>query len=231
MGFSRLTQLIHPIAESFWRQAALNTVSPIVAALLGGLVVGLIVQYAQNRRTTFSLRTTLSFEVMQVAYACYYRVEEAIRRERYGQEWNANDLHQDYEEFRIAARVLEAKLHAYFKDGIARWLWHDVVDLLTVRYYGLVHKGQRFEDLVARHGKHPHELEIPVLARSYFLNIDDLRDDQKVRNQFEIVLNDTVMLILPRNFGSTGGGPPILSAGVEPRLATLQTSEASEGNN
>lgn len=221
--------LIHPVAASFWRQVALNAVSPIVAALLGGLVVSLIIQYTQDRRAMLALRTSLSFEVMQVAYACYYRVEEAIRRERYGQEWDLEAIHQDYEDFRIAARVLEAKLHAYFKDGIARWLWHGVIDLLTVRYYTLVHKGQRFEDLIARHGKHPRELEIPATARAFFLNTDELRNDEKVKRGFEIMLNETLKLILPRSFASSRGGPPILSAGIDPRLdETLADSELPE---
>ncbi len=42
--------LAHGVASSFWRQVALNAVSPAVAALLGGFVVSILVQQAQARR-------------------------------------------------------------------------------------------------------------------------------------------------------------------------------------
>ena len=175
--------------ESFLRQAALDAISPIVAALLGGLLVTLICQQVQARHAAEvrreereraehkqkeellrselkqqeelqrselrqeedrlqaerERRNQLSLDIMRIAFGFYARLIELTRVEEYEGEdqVNLDDLPKHYEEFRITARVLEEQLRVYFPNGEARWLWHGVIDMLSVRYYRLVHKGPR----------------------------------------------------------------------------------------
>lgn len=80
------TLISQSLASPFWEQAVVAAIGPIVAAILGGLVVGLIIQYAQNRREFLTFRTALSVNMMQVAYGFYTRLIEVIRQQHYGQE-------------------------------------------------------------------------------------------------------------------------------------------------
>jgi hypothetical protein len=155
------------LADPFWKEAILAGIGPIVAAIFGGLAVGLIVQYVQNRREFLTFSTSLSLDMMQIAYGFYTRLIEVIRQKHYGQEVPSAELPARFEEFRIAARVVEAKLHAYFSDEEARYLWHGVVDMLSVRYYRLAYgaDGQRTIDMIGTHSQHPDEAKIPARAR------------------------------------------------------------------
>ena len=77
-------QLGHSGLETlFWRQAALNAVGPIVAAVFGGAAVDLVVRLAQHRRELRRLRSSLSIDMMQVAYSFYRPMIEIIRFEAY----------------------------------------------------------------------------------------------------------------------------------------------------
>jgi hypothetical protein len=194
-----------PAGDAFWRQALLNAVSPLVAALVGGWAVGLIVRRAQDRRENRTLRNTLGFEMIQVAYAFYRRTTEAIRTQRYeirnaasGQPSADESLAQQYREFRIAGQVLESKLEAYFHDGEARWLWHGVVDLLGVRYYQVAGGGPPLDDMIARHAGHPDDEKIPDRVRQLFLKEEFLRNDKVVRERFEKMLREAIQLLLER---------------------------------
>lgn len=211
------------LADPFWKEAILAGIGPIVAAILGGLAVGLIVQYVQNRREFLTFSTALSLDMMQIAYGFYTRLIEVIRQEHYGQEVSSAELPARFEEFRIAARVVEAKLHAYFSDEEARYLWHGVVDMLSVRYYRLTYgaDGQRTIDMIGTHGQHPDEAKIPARARVLFLRHDELQDDDKVMRRFEEMLNHAIHLVLNRRLDPSAGGDAILQPGRGSRLKPL----------
>ena len=220
MAVASVVIAVHARADSFWRAAALASVGPLVAAVVGGLAVGLIIQRVQSRREFVTLRTELSLDMMRTAYAFYTRLIEVIRQEHYGQHPARDELAGPYEDFRIAARVIEAKLHAYFSDEVARYLWHGVVYMLSVRYYRLIYgaDGKRTLDMMAVHGQHPGDEGIPATARALFLTLPELRDDNTVMRRFEEMLNNAVYLVLRRRLDPSAGGDVILQPGRGSRI-------------
>ena len=236
------------VADSFWRQAALNAVSPVVAALLGGLVVGILVQRAQDRRERQRLRSTLSFEMMRSAYGFYFPLIEVIRTRHYAiprrsalrrfrviprrarrpVQVDTGDLPQKYEDFRIAARVVEEQLRVNFPDAEVRWLWHGVVDMLSARYFRLVHIPQRFHDMVRIHSEHPDDPEIPPNAQKLFMTLADYQDEETVDaellRKFERMLNEAIRVVLKVKIDPPSGAA-ILRPGLnatQPKLIMLR---------
>jgi hypothetical protein len=208
------------LADTFLRQAALNAVSPITAAVFGGVAVSLLIRWAQRRRERRQLRNSLSFEMMRTAYSFYFPLIEIIRRERYAalrgttdrrfflfgsktqqrQSVDLGDLAHQYEEFRITARVIEEQLRVNFPDAHVRWLWHGVVDMLSARYYRLVHIPKRFNDMVQKHSEHTTDSKIPEDTRKLFMTLADYRDektvDEKLLSRYEIFLNEATQEVL-----------------------------------
>jgi hypothetical protein len=181
-------------AASFWREAALNSVSPVLAAVLGGLAVSLIIERVQERRsrirreeerrrTETERRTQLSLDIMKTAFTFYARLIEATRVEEHegSNKIDYNLLRERYQEFRIAARVLEEQLRVYLPGGDARWLWHGAVDMLSLRYYRLANKGPRLDGMIKGHGQHRADREIPVTAREMFPESDQLKLANRVQ--------------------------------------------------
>jgi len=229
----------HVTADPFWQQAALNAVGPVLTAFLGGLVVSILIQQIQSRRARQELRSTLSFEMMRTAYQFYYPLIEAVRSREH---WthsehsaslisrrkqlrpppeNFDSLSQQYEDFRVAARVLEEQLRVSFPDIDARWLWHGVVDMLTARYFRLVHEPERYSGLAERHGKHTVEQEISPAARKLFMTLAEYQDaetvDAQLLRRFEIMLDQSIRIVLRTKIDPPSGAA-ILRAGRLRRL-------------
>jgi hypothetical protein len=202
-------------AESFVRQAALNAVSPVVAALLGGLIVTLISQRVQNHRAEIlrgqelqrserERRAQISLGLMKTAFSFYTRLIELTRVEHHDGEKSVHlgDLPQQYQTFRIDARVLEEEMRVYLTDAAARWLWHGAVDMLSARYYRLAHKSERLEGLIATLAEHPHDQEIPKSVRILFPSAEELRWDHRetfhntVMERFELMLTRAINLVV-----------------------------------
>jgi hypothetical protein len=219
-----------PLADSFIQQLQLAIITPIVAALFGGVAVGLIVQYSQARREFLTVRTALSVDMMEVAYSFYTRLMEVIRQEYYGQEVNDAKLPEYYETFRIAARVIEHKLHAYFSDGEARYMWHGVVDMLSIRYYRFTYgaKSQRVIGMMDTHSQHQTENKIPPRARELFPDLQELQDDNIVMDKFEIMLNNAIYLVLHRKLDPSVSNDAILEPGRGSRLKPI-ADKSTEG--
>jgi|HubBroStandDraft_6_1064221.scaffolds.fasta_scaffold29998_5 hypothetical protein len=184
-----------PIATSWVREASLNAVAPIV----GGLIITGLLGWFQRRRKTREVRSSLASEMMQVAYGFYTTLIESIRRVEHEEaSVPADYLVKAYETYRVAARVIEAKLTIYYKDQHARWLWHGTIDMLNVRYYEHMFgpASNRLNAMRARHGQHPRELEIPVRVRTLFLTKDEFGDPGKVQKRFEEMLDESIAAVL-----------------------------------
>jgi hypothetical protein len=235
------------IADSFWRQAALNAISPVLAALLGGLVVSLIIQQVQDRRTTLKRqedlqlselkqqeelqraateqRTQVSLEMMRIAYSFYARLIELTRIEHHEGEMRLGDLPHHYQEFRIAARVLEERLRVYFPNGETRWLWHGAVDMLSVRYYRLAHPGPRLDAMIETHGSHAVDEEIPERVRELFLHHENPKWDDRiafhntVMQKFEELLVKAINLVVYSQLDTPEADPVFLIPGRGSRLS------------
>jgi len=235
------------LADTFWRQAALNAVSPIIAALLGGLVVGFLVQWTQGRRERQQLRSALSFDMIRTTYSFYCPLIEAIRREYYAasrkttnlhfpafrskkQRADLGDLAHQYKEFRLAARVIEEQLRVHFSDAHVRWLWHGAVDMLSARYFHLVHIPERFNEMIKVHSEHRADPEIPEDTQKLFMTLADYRDDKTVDaellRRYEIFLDEAIRVVLKVRID-----PPSGAAVLRPGRGPLGLSQASRTSN
>jgi hypothetical protein len=181
-----------PVAESFWRQALLNTVGPLVAFLFGGLVAGFVVRRAQEAIRRQRNRDRSNNEGLAKQYL------EAIRKRCIRGPSDNEGLPKQCLEARIAGQVLEGKLEIYYPDGEARWLWHGVIDLLGVRYYQATGGGKPLDDFIKRHAKHPTQQDIPSRVRELFLNGEELRKEELVNARFMDMLREAVRLVVQR---------------------------------
>jgi hypothetical protein len=135
-------------AQPLWQSMLLAAIGPLVAAIVGTLIVGLFAQritrIAQQRREDHSYRELLISEMTEVASALYFETQRYWRardRERLDdarlQELRAA-LDQQYHKSRVAAEVLETRLRIFFRADAPRLLWHSTIDLLTVRYFQVI---------------------------------------------------------------------------------------------
>jgi hypothetical protein len=230
---------------AFWRQVTLNAVSPIVAVVFGGIIVNFVVRLAQRRRERQELRSSLSLDMIQAAYGFYRPLIEVIRKESYSapqdrtdrhlfifrskarrQSVDFGDLAQQYEEFRMTARVIEEQLRISFRKADARWLWHGVVDMLSARYYRLAHTPQRFNDMIKTHGEHRIDPEIPEDTRQLFMTLDDYRNEKTVDAElllrYETLLNEAIRVVLKQRIH-----PPSGAAFVRPGRGSLGSTQVS----
>jgi hypothetical protein len=150
--------------------------------------------------------------MMRVAYTFLFRLQEVERRRLYGRERRSRiwpwvrsgppTLDQDYQQFRIESRVIEADLHAHSSHSdTARWLWHGAVDSLTARYYELFQPRQRFIDLVTRHGVHKEDTEIPPEVRAKLLSAAEMMDSQTRADNLVDLLEDAFSEVIGRKSG------------------------------
>ncbi len=225
------------VADSFRQQVALEIIGPVTAALLGGLLVTLISQRIQNRRVELReeeerkraelhRRGQLSLDIMRIAFSFYMRLIEATRVEQHVGEDAARieELRPHYEQFRIDARVLEKQLRVYIPGGEARWLWHGAVDMLSLRYYRLAHKGSRLDAMIRTHAQHPNDRDIPPSIRPLFLSLEQLHSNDrvefhdKVMTKFEEMLKGVINLVMHRQLDPADIDPVVSSPGRGSRL-------------
>ena len=241
---SRLTVISagHATADSFSHQIILNSIGPIVAALLGGLVVTLICQRVQNHRAELrqqedrkraerERRAQISLDIMRIAFGFYTRLIEVTRVEQYEGKVSLGNLSQHYQDFRIDARVLEEQLRVYIPGGEARWLWHGAVDMLSLRYYRIAHKGSRLDGMIGTHGQHPKDQGIPPSIRGSFLGPEDLIWDDRVvfhdrvMEKFEELLTRAINVVVHYERDPREVDPVILSPGRGSRLGVGSPSD------
>jgi hypothetical protein len=162
--------------------------------------------------------------MMEIAFSFYTRLIEVVRREHYDNELRLGDLPGQYQNFRIAARVLEEQLRVYLPNGEARWLWHGAVDALSLRFYLLAHPGPRLEGMIKNHGKHPRDGTIPATVRATFLGADELRWNDRdrfhdvVMTKFEEMLTAAINLVVHGQIDPPDVDPVILNLGRGPRF-------------
>ena len=134
--------------DPFWQRALLAAISPLLAAFVGTLVVGLfaarITDRVQLRRQDRSLREQLIVEMTQTASGLYIETQrywratqvESILPERVAE--LRVSLDERYLSAHVSGEALETRLRIYFDSDRPRLLWHGVRDLMTVRYFQLI---------------------------------------------------------------------------------------------
>jgi hypothetical protein len=134
--------------DPFWQRAVIAAISPLVAALVGTLGIGLfaarITERAQLRRQDRDLREQILVEMTQTAGTIYFETQRywrATKVETTPQERLAAlrmSIDERYQSARIAGEALEMRLRVYFSTDRPRQLWHATMDLLTVRYFQVI---------------------------------------------------------------------------------------------
>jgi hypothetical protein len=134
-------------AFTFVQQITLDLVGPVTTAIVGGALVaglaGVITRKAQQRRAHRELREQLIAEATRIAATLYMATQQF---------WRARDflnlpdeqlqpirasLDAQYLASRVDGTVLENRLEAYYAEDTPRRLAHQMMDLLTVRYFQL----------------------------------------------------------------------------------------------
>jgi hypothetical protein len=156
------------VDDPFWQRALLQSVAPVVTAVIGTLLFGSLAAWitrrAQDRRARYELRHQLIGELTAAASALYLHTQHYWRVLEQGRDGEANppsatregepagmvapptestarkELDEQYLKSRVAGEVLESKLAAYFASEHPRDCWHRTMDLLTVRYFQLINR-------------------------------------------------------------------------------------------
>lgn len=136
------------MSDPFWQRAIIAAISPLVAAIVGTLGIGLlatrITERAQRRRQDRDLREQILVEMTQTASAIYFETQlywRAVKREAAAAERIAvmrTRLDERYHAARCGGEALEMRLRVYFASDEPRRLWHATMDLLTVRYFQVI---------------------------------------------------------------------------------------------
>ncbi len=143
----------------FWEKLLLQSVGPLVTAVVGTLIIGTFVAWitrkAQERRADnqlreertraeYQLRLQLIGQMTEVASSLYMATQNFWRKknvEKVGSEeldQHRKELDQQYRASRVLGEVIERRLEAYFLSSDPKVLWHATMDLLTVRYFHLI---------------------------------------------------------------------------------------------
>ncbi len=198
-------------AIPFWDQVALNAVAPLVTAvfglLLAGLVINLLTRALQDRRTANQLKYDLLGQITEVAstlfhYAgLYHRARAEAANPTVGA-GNIVKSNKELDEVRkeLLARhatgrtqtdVLEARLAAYFEEPRVAIAWHAVRDCLTVRVYNAIGGPEKLlREVVTENSTGWEGRYHTGLAES------ELTDSYKVWKAYDCHLKTTTKLIL-----------------------------------
>jgi hypothetical protein len=196
---ARSRQAIPVPAFTFWQQVLLNFAGPLATALFVGIGAALVLRRAQNRREDAAirlerlredheLRDRLISQAIEVPSALYLATQHYLR---------AKDEHLPSDQLAMAraevdARylasrreglVLEYRLGLHFAEKQPRRLSHRLMDLLTIRYFELVHPDGASLDLRNKNAGDAHsgltaeELAVPAkVLDKYDATIEELVD-------------------------------------------------------
>lgn len=183
---------------SFGQQLVLNIVGPLTTAVVGGLIVGalvgIITRAYEKRKASRKLREGLIANVTQVSASLYIATQQFWRAkyvfkltgDLFDKERNAVEAR--YAECRVEGTVLENCLEAYFEVDRPRLLCHQMVDLLTVRYFQLL-----FNDT---HNKHHIPYKQNEGAGHTELSREQLENPKLLLNKYHAVQKDLCRALL-----------------------------------
>jgi hypothetical protein len=191
----------------FWEKMLLESVGPLVTAVVGTLIIGVFVAWitrkAQERRADNQLkeeriraqnqlRLKLIGQMTESASRLYMATQNFWRKkevEKVGNDELAKhreELDQQYRASRVVGEVIERRLEAYFLSNDPKALWHATMDLLTVRYFHLI--GLANENLLERNAGAEHT----------GLSVEQLRDQGLVLKTYREKLITGAQAVLQR---------------------------------
>lgn len=181
-------------AFTFWEQLVLNLVGPVVTIILGTAIVGfavsLVARRAQERREDHELRARLCREATEASTALYLATQHYWRAQQDNLEPDhlkafRADLDKEYLESRRAGTALEHLLGLYFRRTEPKQRMHQVMDLLTVRYFQLVTPNGASEGL----------RKINAGDKHSGLSWQDLGDPRKVLTAYQQALKELIAAV------------------------------------
>jgi hypothetical protein len=195
-------------------------VGPVVTALLGGLIIGLIAakiaRNAEGRRSDHRLREEMISQVTEAAASLYYTTQRYWRARSIDQlpadqlKPPRAELDAQYHKSRVAGEVAESRLRAYYLSDKPESLCHRVFDLLTVRYFDLIDKAtDRF-------------LEINAGEQHSGLSVEELRQREKVLSAYHRALDDLVNAMLTEPLGVGLARPKREPATAQPPASQIR---------
>lgn len=131
-------------SRPFWQDLLLQAVGPLVAAVVGSLAVGIILNSwtarKANRSAARDLRLLLVEEALTIANELRVASDILYRAKAMNQSEDdlaplLRDAREAYGRCTVKMPVIETKLELYFPKSRASILWHNVIDCLAVVYY------------------------------------------------------------------------------------------------
>jgi hypothetical protein len=198
------------VAIPFWDQVALNAVSPLVTAIFGlllaGVVVNLLTRALQDRRTSNELKYDLLSQITEVASTLFHHagLYHRARADARNSSEGAGHIVRSHEELddlrkellaqhaagRTRTDILEARLGAYFDEPHVTIAWHAVRDCLTVRVYTAIGGPENLLSEVSRENAKGWEGRFHT-----GLSVTELADPYKVWKAYDCHLKTTTKLI------------------------------------
>ena len=136
------------MSQPLWERLFVAATGPIVTAILALLVINKVTSWAQARRDTAETREKLASDLTETANSLYLALQAfwrdarhiplADRRTCSALTERCRDLAETYQAARAKGQVLEQRLKIYYADATPSKQWHQVTDLLTVRYFLLL---------------------------------------------------------------------------------------------
>lgn len=187
--------------QPLWQQAFLQTVGPLVAAVVGTLIIGSIAngiaRRAQQRREDRELRVQLITQMTKAASALYIDTQQlwrALERECAPQarvDSIRAGLDDQYHKTRVAGEVIDSRLRVFFQSDTPRRKWHSTIDLLTVRYFQVT---KQINDAILRANAKNDDPNDPNREHSG-LSIDQLKEPQPVLDAYHAALSQATRAI------------------------------------
>lgn len=187
------------MSSDFFDRLVLQIAGPVVAALLGTLIIGLFVGWvtrrSQDRRARYELRHELVSQMTLSANELYFAIlhYRRAKEERLGEGLTLAEVapvvHEQYRKTRAMGHVLDSRLQAYFQTDKPRRCWHAAVDLLAVQYYTVL--DQLSDDILRSNAGGKHSGLSMDQLRNHKLVIDTFR--QTLRTATSAVLTEPLL--------------------------------------
>lgn len=106
-------------------------------------------RFADLERDDRRAKSELSVEMFRLSFGFYVLVEDAARARQYSEPEPPNAVLDDaFAVFKTDGRVIECRLRVAEEMAEIRWLWHAIMDLLSIRFFTVRHSAQRIADLL-----------------------------------------------------------------------------------
>lgn len=133
------------MSQPLWERLLVAATGPFMTAVLALVVVNKVTSWAQARRDAAETRESLATELTETANSLYlalqafWRAARDVplrdRRTSAALEDECKELDSIYQAARAKGQVLEQRLKIYFAAATPSSRWHQVTDLLSVRYF------------------------------------------------------------------------------------------------